>query len=268
MVQYKRSSLFHRNTILPYLYPMKTNFYFLLFTIATLFPITSCQDDGLRDIRDYYFPLRELTDGLVYEYRDTQHDALAADYWYYRPLPTDSAYYFTKAYYRDFLPSSLYREEMVNNGILLRNLYLFETDSTNQQQQAIGEVISSNVFPFEVKEDGSEVYIYQVRFQLPSQPHGSTTILINRQFQGDTTYTYEEQEYPAIHFSLSGSVDQRDSIIGDIEPRFTGQEIYAKGLGLVFYARDYGEGAPSFQHQLVDRYPMSELEKKAQKNWE
>ena len=248
---------------------MKTNFYLLLFTIVALFPITSCQDDGLRDIRDYYYPLRELTDGLVYEYRDARYDSLAADYWYYRAIPTDSAYYFTKAYYKsDFIPSSLYREEMVNNGILLRNIYLFETDSMGQQQQAIGDILSANVFPFEVKEDGSELFIYQVRFQLPSQPHGSSTILINRQFLGDTTYVYEGQEYPAIHFAINGSVDQRDSIIGDIEPRFTGQEIYAKGMGLVFYARDYGEGAPSFQHQLVDRYPMTELEEQARDRWD
>lgn len=248
---------------------MKTFFYTLLFTITLFYCCTGCQNDGIRDIRDYYFPLKELTEGLVYEYRDLGYDSLAADYWYYHTIPTDSAYYFTKAYYQgDFLPSSLYREEMVNNGILLRNLSLFETDSTNQQQQAPGEILSSNVFPFQVKEDGTEVFIYQVRFQLPSQPHGSTTILINRQFQGDTTYLFQEEEYPAIHFSLSGAVDQRDSIIGDIEPRFTGSEIYAKGLGLVFYARDYGAGAPSFQHQLVDRYPMTELEKQAKERWE
>jgi hypothetical protein len=247
---------------------MKTKLYLLLFAFGLLF-FYACQDDGLRDIRDYYYPVRELTDGLVYEYRDMQYDSLAADYWYYRAIPTDSAYYFTKAYYKsDFIPSSLYREEMVNNGILLRNLYLFESDSTGQQQQAIGNILSANVFPFEVKEDGSELFIYQVRFQLPSQPHGSTTILINRQFQGDTTYVYEGQEHPAILFAINGSVDQRDSIIGDIEPRFTGQEIYAKGLGLVFYARDYGEGAPSFQHQLVDRYPMVELEERARVKWE
>jgi hypothetical protein len=231
--------------------------FLLLLTLSTF----SCENNPTRDIRDYYFPLKALTEGLVYEYQDLSDPSLAPDYWYYRTIPTDSAYYFTKAYYRpDFLPGSLYREEMVGNGILLRDLFLFETDSTGQQQRAVAEVLSANTFPFKVKEDGSELFIYQARFQLPSQPNGSTTILINRQFQGDTTYTYEGQEYPAIHFSLSGTVDQRDSIIGDIEPRFTGREIYADGLGLVYYARDYGQDAPAFNYQLVKRFPMTELE--------
>ena len=86
--------------------------------------LSGCNDDQ-RDLRDYYFPLRELTDGLVYEYRDLSMDALTADYWYYRTIPTDSAYYFTKAYYQsDFVQTQLYRESMVNNGILLKDLYL------------------------------------------------------------------------------------------------------------------------------------------------
>ncbi len=229
--------------------------------------LSSCGNDQ-QDLRDYYFPLRELTEGLVYEYRDLNHDSLSADYWYYRTIPTDSAYYFTKAYYQsDFEQKQLYREVMVNNGILLKDLYLFEGDSTGQQLQARAEVLSPNVFPFQVK-NSEDFYIYQVRFQLPSQPHGSTTVLINRRFSGDTTYTFQDKTYSAIQFEILGTVDQRDSILGDIEPRFSGKEIYAERIGLVYYERSYGENAPSFYHQLVDRYPMTELEKQAKKAWE
>ncbi|MEO0877412.1 MAG: hypothetical protein AAFY48_22665, partial [Bacteroidota bacterium] len=218
--------------------------------------------------RDYYFPLRELTDGLVYEFRDLNFDSLSADYWYYRTIPTDSAFYFTKAYYQsDFEQKQLYREVMVNNGILLKDLFLFENDSNGQQLQTQAEILSPNVFPFKVT--GSEdYYIYQVRFQLSSQPHGSTSVLINRRFLGDTTYQFKGQTYDAIQFDILGSVDQRDSIRGDIEPQFSGREIYAEGLGLVYYERSYGPEAPSFQHQLVDRYPMQELTEQARHSWE
>ncbi len=227
--------------------------------------LAACNDNAPRDIRDYFFPLRELTDGLVYEYRDVRHDSLTPDFWYYRTLPTDTAYYFTKAYYQnDFVPRNLYRERMVNNGILLEDLYLYETDSTGLQTPAKATVLSANVFPFEVGAVPDEVFIYQVRFQLPSQPHGTTTLLINRRFAGDTTYVFEDKTYPAIRFDIKGTVDQRDSIIGDIEPRFTGQEVYAKDLGLVLYARDYGAAGGGFRHQLVRRYPMQELERKAE----
>ncbi|MEL7422591.1 MAG: hypothetical protein AAFN81_06350 [Bacteroidota bacterium] len=241
--------------------------YQILSAILLLSILSSCNDDQ-RDLRDYYFPLRELTDGLVYEFRDLNFDSLSADYWYYRTIPTDSAFYFTKAYYQsDFEQKQLYREVMVNNGILLKDLFLFENDSNGQQLQTQAEILSPNVFPFKVT--GSEdYYIYQVRFQLSSQPHGSTSVLINRRFLGDTTYQFKGQTYDAIQFDILGSVDQRDSIRGDIEPQFSGREIYAEGLGLVYYERSYGPEAPSFQHQLVDRYPMQELTEQARHSWE
>ncbi|MEL6972554.1 MAG: hypothetical protein AAFO02_20485 [Bacteroidota bacterium] len=177
------------------------------------------------------------------------------------------AFYFTKTFYQsDFEQKQLYREVMVNNGILLKDLFLFENDASGQQLQTRAEILSPNVFPFKVT--GSEdYYIYQVRFQLPSQPHGSTSVLINRRFLGDTTYQFKGQTYDAIQFDILGSVDQRDSILGDIEPQFSGREIYAEGLGLVYYERSYGPEAPSFQHQLVDRYPMQELENQAKRAW-
>ncbi|MEL6654848.1 MAG: hypothetical protein AAFR36_00315 [Bacteroidota bacterium] len=241
--------------------------YQILSAILLLSILSSCNDDQ-RDLHDYYFPLRELTDGLVYEFRDLNFDSLSADYWYYRTIPTDSAFYFTKAYYQsDFEQKQLYREVMVNNGILLKDLFLFENDSNGQQLQTQAEILSPNVFPFKVT--GSEdYYIYQVRFQLSSQPHGSTSVLINRRFLGDTTYQFKGQTYDAIQFDILGSVDQRDSIRGDIEPQFSGREIYAEGLGLVYYERSYGPEAPSFQHQLVDRYPMQELTEQARHSWE
>jgi hypothetical protein len=224
---------------------------------------SACGDESYPDLRDYYFPLRELTDGLVYEYQDLRYDSLTPDFWYYRGIPTDTAFYFTKAYYQnDFTPRNLYREEMLNEGILLRDLFLFETDTTGQQVQTQAEILSPHVFPFQMT-DPKKLTIYQVRFQLSSQPHGSTTVLINRQYLGDTTYVFEKQTYPAIYFKILGSVDQRDSIIGDIEPQFSGKEIYAKGLGLVYYERNYGEGTGGFRHHLVDRYPMQELEEQA-----
>lgn len=231
------------------------------------FAFFSCEDDQ-RDIRDYYFPLKDLKDGLVYEYRELEMDSLSPDFWYYRTLPTDSAFYFTKAYYQnDFVPRQLYRELMVDNGIVIKDLYLFEADSSGQQVQTKAEVISSNVFPFEVS-GSDELYIYQVRFQLPSQPHGNTTVLINRRFLGDTTYVFHDKTYDAVQFEVLGSVDQRDSILGDIEPHFSGKEIYAENLGLVYYERAYGKDAPAFRHKLVDRYPMSDLEEQAKEEWE
>ncbi|MEM9261481.1 MAG: hypothetical protein AAGA62_17710, partial [Bacteroidota bacterium] len=143
-----------------------------------------------------------------------------------------------------------------------RDLFLYELDRPGQQVPIQGDILSPHVFPFDIS-NPEDLYIYQVRFQLLSQPNGHTTFLLNRKFLRDTTFQFEGNTYPSIQFSTLGSVDQRDTIAGAIEPVFSGREIYAKGLGLVYYERSYGQGGPSFQHQLVDRYSMEVFADKA-----
>jgi hypothetical protein len=233
----------------------------LIFALALL-GLGACSTGDGEDIRDYYFPLRELTDGLVYEYRITGQDSLSPDYWYYRAIPTDSAYFFTKAYYQDdFLPRQLSREEMVSNGILLSDLFLFETDSLGQQVQVPAEVLSPSVYPFAVT-DSNIVYLYKVRFSFPSEPHVSHTFIMNRRYRGKTTYTWEGTTYPAVRFSTRGVLEIRDTLQGGMEPEFRGEEIYAEGLGLVAYQRDFGQ--TGLRYELYERYPMPELVRQAE----
>jgi hypothetical protein len=219
---------------------------------------SGCNPDRGTDIRDYYFPLRELEDGLVYEYRIPGQDSISPDYWYYRTIPTDSALYFTKAYYlNDFQPRQLSREEMVRNGIIIADFFTFETDSTGRQLQVQGEVLSPGVFPFEVT-DSTIVYLYKVRFSFPSEPHVSYTFILNRRYAGSTTFTWQDTTYPAVRFSTRGVLEVRDTIQGGMEPEFTGEEIYAEGLGLVAYERRYG-GNAGLRYVLYDRYPQTQL---------
>jgi hypothetical protein len=232
--------------------------------IIILCLLCSCQPPGERDIRDYYFPVKALQSGMVYEYRVVGPDTLPPDYWYYLSHPTDSAYYLTKTYYRsDYTQQQLIREEMVRTGMLTEAVYLFTSDSSGRQHSHSAEVLQANTFPFRVKDDRT-VYLYKIRFQLPDQPHGQTTLILNRRFRGDTVFYYEGENYPAVRFALAGLVEQRDSIQGDIEPKFWGEEIYAKGLGLVSYRRDYDPNEPGLTYELVDRYPMRTFTQQAE----
>ena len=61
--------------------------------------------DGRRDVRDYYFPIRSLTDGLVYEYQPVNNDSLSPAYWYYRSFLFRDSVFLTGTYYEyDLLP--------------------------------------------------------------------------------------------------------------------------------------------------------------------
>lgn len=229
--------------------------------------VIGCQSGDERDIRDYYFPVKTLSEGLVYEYTPVdQSDTTrtGAEYWYYRSLPTDSAIYLTVAFYdRNFTPTQFSREQLTNAGMYLQDLYLYETDSSGRQQQVRAEILSPLVFPFQLQTAQREAFPYRLRFQLPSQPHGTTTLNLSRQYAGDTTIVFRGRTYDALIFDLQGSVDLRDSIIGDIEPAFSGQEIYAKKLGLYAYWRDYGGAA--LRYRLSDTYPMRRLEAKSRR---
>lgn len=241
---------------------LMTSFFILFLLLGN-----SCDPGSERDIRDYYFPVKTLSEGLVYEYTPVgQADSLrtGAEYWYYRSLPTDSAIYLTVAFYdRNFTPTQLSREQLTNAGMYLRDLYLYETDSSGRQQQVRTEILSPLVFPFSLRPAQRETFPYRLRFQLPSQPHGTTTLNLYRQYAGDTTVVFRGKPYDALVFNLTGSVDQRDSLLGDIEPAFSGQEIYAKKLGLYAYWRDYGGAA--LRYRLSDTYPMSRLEAKSRR---
>lgn len=229
--------------------------------------IAGCSSENNRDVRDYYFPIKQLQNGCVYEYRAFQQDSLAPDYWYYLGLPTDTALYFTKTAYRgDFTQQQLTRERLVHNGLLTEDFFLFETDSSGLQQHISAEIKAANAFPFYVTQDTSDMYLFKVRFQLPSQPNGHTTLVINRRFAGDTTFTFAQEQHPAIRFNIVGLVDQRDSIIGDIEPHFWGEEIYAKGLGLVAYHRTFEYSTTGLQYQLADTLSMQNFTERARKS--
>lgn len=249
----------------PFSRAILSGFFILYLAVATLW-LAGCGGDQGRDVRDYYFPLQSLDEGLVYEYRPIADSLAGPNYWYYRSIKTDSAIYLAGAYYEaDFTPTQIVREELVSNGMLLNDLFLFETDTSGKQQQVKAEVLSGSVFPFSVR-DSNDIYLYKVRFQMPSQLNGATTLIVNRRFMGDTSVVFQGKTYDAVRFGLKGVVEVRDSINGDIEPAFTGHEIYAHKIGLFSYRRNYGGAV--MQYQLHDRYPMTQLEKMSRKTLE
>lgn len=222
---------------------------------------TACNPSGRKDIRDYYFPLKKLTEGQVYEYRPIGEDSLSPAYWYYRSFLQEEGIYLTGTYYEyDLNPLQLVREELVSNGMLLQDLFVFIADSTGRQQRIAAEVLAGNVFPFSVS-DSSGIFLYKVRFDFPNEIGSTTTLIKNRRYLGDTTYTVNGQSYDAVRFEVRELVEDQSVTEGTVEPRFSGEEIYAEGIGLVYYRKNLGP--QSIAYELADRYPMEQLEQKA-----
>lgn len=230
---------------------------YMAWGVFTFLSLTSCREGGPKDIRDYYFPLKQLEEGLVYEYQPVFQDSLTPVYWYYRSFLRDDGVFLTGTYYEyNLIPLQLVREELVKNGMLLQDLFLYEADSTGRQLRTTAEVLAGNAFPFQVS-DSSGVFLYKIRWNPPSDTAAVITLIKNRRYLRDTVIAYEEKKYDALVFGVRELLEYDKD--GVFEQEYGGREVYAKGLGLVYYEKEISKDL-RLGYRLIARYPMSQLE--------
>lgn len=229
----------------------------LLLGCVLALTLLSCGGEG--DLRDYYYPVRELTGGLVYEYARTGTlPGPDYEYRYFLGVDQDTALYLSTTLYSPTLaPEQLVRERIFNEGSVLESLTLLGADSAGVAIPAPADIERGAVFPF--RPGGAAAPGgYRVRLTPPDNADATMVITLERRYRGDTTVSVLGGAAGAVVFDLSGEVSLRDPVEGDISPTFTGYEIYARGIGLVEYRRDLG-AAGSLGGRLVRRLPMAEF---------
>ena len=227
-----------------------------------LFLAVLCSCNGPRDVRDYYFPTRDLdNNGLVYAYENTGNMGGAEmEYSYYLGVDVDTALHLSVTHYDPALqPRQQSREEIRNDGVYLREVTLLQTDSTGVAKAIPTTLLYNKVFPFYLEEATATPYGYRMSFNDPQQKGVVNYVTLNRRYERDTTVTMMGQSYPALLFSLEGEVSLRDPEEGDISPQFTGYEIYAKDVGLVEYRRELGDSGAILGGRLLERVSMPEF---------
>jgi len=236
--------------------------YQLSFLILSLICLNiACNLDGKRNVKDYYFPVKELQSPKVYEYQAVGNDTLNPDYWYYGTIVKDGHIYFTGNYYDgDFVVQQFFREEMVDNGMLLNDMYLYAFDPEGKQVQVPVEVLADSSFPFEVSQP-SGIFLYKIKWIVQPDPLITTTLIRNRRYMGDTTYVYQGRKLDCIYFELRELIEGYQADEGYIEPEYSGIEIYAKDIGLVYYRKEISENT-ALAYELADIYTMEVFEQK------
>ncbi len=238
-----------------------------LFPALLLTFLAAC-GDGKRDIQAYYFPIEELADGRVYEFHSvggTEGNPYS-EYWFFRSAKTDTGTYLTGAFYdSNFQIGQIIREKIVANGSLARNLLVYEPNRRTGEMAPVEAVLeANNVFPFRVLEKDGGVFLFKLHYQLPGDSTTKIYLVRNRKFGGDAPeFEFRGKQFPAIRFSLREVVGNES--IGAAEVEASGEERYAKGLGLVYFRKEYGHAAARTvrEFQLVDMYPLDVLEEKA-----
>ncbi len=216
----------------------------LLLAALSLF---SCHRETGLNLRAYYYPLDGLGgDGKVYCYESSINEQDPPFYWHLQTLEEDGKTYLQGTYYdHRFLPFQYFKEEVFSNGTKLRDFRLYEYDSLGQQYEVPVDIEGGNVFPFRLKDSLAVLYTKlswkntldpATGKPVPPEEQATTTLIRNRQYAGDTTYTVQGQSYQAVHFYVRELIDVESE--GHIEQEYDGGEIYARDLGLVFFVKN------------------------------
>ena len=238
------------------------SYFFILFIAAWL--MSSCNGGNRRDIEDFYFPVKELRQGKVYEYAVSNQDSIALEYWYYRGFVRDSGLFLAGTFYdQHFQIGQIIREKITSSGAIAKECHLYEAAADPEAAQIhIPTVVEApNLFPFSVG-DSSGAYIFKLHFSPPDDT--STTIYLSRErrFVGDAPdFEFNGENYPCIRFAVRESISSQKNGPPDLES--FGEERYAKNLGLVYYSKAYGKSAFKLEGRLTDIITMQELEAKA-----
>ena len=249
-----------------------------------LLSLWGCNTDGTKDISQYYFPVEDLQEGLIYEYRAVNMDSLTPKYWYYRSVIDQDGAFLKGTYYeQDFAPRQYVSEEIVSNGVIQDTLYLFEYDFSEADIGALPadqrenflifspdsssllarvnvEILSGTLFPYEVREAGG-VFLYKVKWRPAGQPQTEITLGKTRRYLGDTTFTFQGKAYDCVRFGVVELFQQDEE--GVLEQEYGGIEWYARGLGLVYFKKEITDDF-IIEYQLEDRYTKEQLEEKLQ----
>ncbi len=225
--------------------------------------LISCQPDGgLRNIKKYYFPLKKLKNGKVYEYKSVGNEYDPPMFWYYKSMKiNNSQFLLGTGSDTEFPPDQFVREEKVDNGMLLADFIVYEsTDSTAAKTQAQATITAGNVFPFYVKQPAS---VLLTSLQWESQLDSARINLIrNRQYDGDTVFIFKNEEIPAVKFKTIELIEHDKE--GRLPLEFDGMEIYAKGIGLVGLRKNITKEY-QLRYELKAIYSMEEFEEKFKK---
>lgn len=224
------------------------------------------QSCGNKDIKEYYFPLKQLKDApKVYEYVYSTQDTAFKIYWYYQTkVVADSIYFIGTCYNNNFEVMLLFNEAQVKNGMRLKSLSYFGVDKDGRAIESKARIEGGAVYPFEVKDDKS-VFIIIINYADPKDSLHTTTLTRNRRFLRESFYDYKGKQYPSVEFEMKEEQADKDPVKGGWSRVFKINETYLRGLGLVYSKRDLGNGL-FIESRLTDIITMAELEERFKKH--
>jgi hypothetical protein len=219
--------------------------------IIILLGVTMSSCDKSVDMSSYYFPVDQLKNGQYYNYVSVNDTRLPDDQWLYHSYDRDSqTVLISKAFDYDGEVTQVIVESVSTLGILADTVTLFLKDSLGKDVVVSAKVSKRAVFPF--YRNPEDTLIYSIMWVDP-EDQLEYTFSRKRVFKGDTTYDINGEALDAIRFDLIESLETFWVHDGTTSSEWSGSEIYAKGVGLVYYIKRI---SPEFtrEYRLDRRY--------------
>ena len=199
---------------------------------------TSCNstDSQPTDYSAYYLPLETFpADGVVYTYRNLSDTTAGPEIW--RHIKRGEGRLESINYGTDEEIVQRQFERITHNGVMTDSLLLYFSDTNGIRQQIGVKIISPNKFPFQPG-DSTKAWLTHLDWR---QPQDSLHIVLQRRrrFKGNTTWSSDGKSIPAVRFTTEDTFETEKD--GWTSTTWTGEEIYALGVGLVYYKRNISE---------------------------
>ena len=216
----------------------------------------STSDEPSTRLYPYYLDERAMGGkGVVYIYEPVSAPDHPIEYWHFRYSPGFKGNIFRATLYDDSgMTTQVVIERFANHRSELMELQLnFMSD---EEVKTVNATINERpVFPF-----GPIDSALSVRSQFEYYDTSADTVRViltrERTVAGTTEFLFEGKNTPAVEFSLYEMLETETE--GFTETPWTGKEIYAQDVGLVYYRKDI---APDFilEYRLVRRVPFEQF---------
>lgn len=230
--------------------------FFLL--IYFLVACTKQKTESRRDIRDYFLPLAALKgEGLVYEYQAVGNDSLPPVFWHHKLLETDSGVYVISDHYdlNKHEPTQRVVEEIVENGVRLKEYYFFNYDNNQKQRTEKATIKTANVFPFSVGAN-SGFLVTELTFRDFENEELLMAHVRNKQFEKDTTVEYDGQMIECVKFFNKELIEYQYPQGEQFSYNGKKIELFGKHIGLLYYQQHIGSHT-FLTYRLAAQHPAS-----------
>lgn len=198
---------------------------------------------------DYYINEQTFAGkGMVYTYAPVNNPELPREYWHYRFIHHWRGNTFKSVLYDAFGDVSQESTERLdsNQANLMSLELLFRTEEG--QQSITPRINARGTFPFGQVNPGVGAN-YQIEYQDTSSDTVRVILTKDRVLQQRTEYAFRGVTYPALQFVVTETLETETQ--GFTESTWSGVEIYAQDLGLVYFRKEITD-------ELVLEYALQE----------